>query len=144
MLNFIPNIGGIISAVPPLVVALLQYGPARALGILAGLLFIHNIIGNLLEPKIMGRALGLSALVVLLSVIIWGWLLGPVGALLSVPLTMLIKLLCANTEDLRWVAVLLGSGDGSAEQAYISEREKTRQRARLTPPPQVGASGSAA
>jgi AI-2 transport protein TqsA len=137
MLNFIPNIGSIIAAAPPLALALIAYGPGRAVGVLAGYLLINNVIGNLLEPKIMGRALGLSPLVVVLSVIIWGWLLGPVGALLSVPLTMTLKLLCANTEDLRWVAVLLGSGDGGEEVAYIAERRLARRSSGLTPAPKA-------
>lgn len=125
VLNFIPNIGSVIAAVPPVGLALIQFGPGRALGILCAYVVINNLIGNLLEPKIMGRALGISPLVVVLSVIIWGWLLGPVGALLSVPLTMTVKLICAHTEDLKWIAVLLGSGDGHEEAEYIVERERT-------------------
>jgi AI-2 transport protein TqsA len=144
VLNFIPNIGSIIAVGPPLAIALVEYGPGRALAILGGYLIVNNVIGNLLEPKIMGRALGLSALVVVLSVIIWGWLLGPIGALLSVPLTMTLKLLCANTEDLRWVAVLLGSGDGRGEVAYIAKRDLERKSTGLTPPPGANAHGSAA
>jgi AI-2 transport protein TqsA len=144
VLNFIPNIGSIIAAAPPVAIALIEYGPGRAVAILAGYLVINNVIGNLLEPKIMGRALGLSPLAVVLSVIIWGWLLGPIGALLSVPLTMTVKLLCANTEDLRWVAVLLGSGDGGEEVAYIRERAAERKSSGLTPPPGMNARGSAA
>ena len=127
VLNFIPNVGSVIAAVPPIALAFVHHGPGRALGIFAGYLLINNLIGNLLEPKVMGRALGLSPLVVVLSVIIWGWLLGPVGALLSVPLTMTLKILFANTEDLRWLAVLLGSGDGSNEEEYIVERERVRR-----------------
>jgi AI-2 transport protein TqsA len=133
VLNFIPNIGSVIAVVPPLGLALVQYGPGRALGILLGYLLINNLIGNLLEPKVMGRALGLSPLVIVLSVIVWGWLLGPIGALLSVPITTTLKILFANTEDLRWVAVLLGSGDGSEEEAYIARRiDERRSRMRLT------------
>jgi AI-2 transport protein TqsA len=133
LLNFIPNIGSVIAAVPPVAIALVQYGFGRAAGILLGYLVINNLIGNLLEPKVLGRALGLSPLVIVLSVIIWGWLLGPVGALLSVPITMTLKILFANTEDLRWLAVLLGAGDGSEEEAYIERRaEARRERVRLT------------
>ena len=69
---------------------------------------VHFTIGNFVEPRVMGRALGLSELVVLLSMIFWGWLLGPVGALLSVPLTMIIKIVLLNTDDYAWLAVLLG------------------------------------
>jgi AI-2 transport protein TqsA len=87
---------------------------------------IHNIIGNVIEPKVLGRALGLSPLVVMLSIVFWGWLLGPVGALLSVPLTMVVKIVLANTEDLRWAAVLLGPGDGREEAEYAEERRRSR------------------
>lgn len=127
VLNFIPNVGSVIAAVPPTTIALLEFGPGRGVGIVAGYVVVNNLIGNLLEPKVLGRALGLSPLVVVLSVIIWGWLLGPVGALLSVPLTVTLKVLCANTEDLRWLAVMLGSGDGSEEEEYIVQRQRVRE-----------------
>jgi predicted PurR-regulated permease PerM len=72
------------------------------------MLVVNMVVANVLEPRIMGSALGLSPLVVLMSVAVWGWVLGPVGALLSVPLTVSVKIYCASTEDLAWVAVLLG------------------------------------
>ena len=75
----------------------------------AGYLAINIVIGNLVEPHLMGRKLGLSPLVVFGSLVFWGWLWGPVGMLLSVPLTMVVKIFFLNTEDLRWMAVLLAS-----------------------------------
>jgi hypothetical protein len=87
---------------------------------------INAAIGNLLEPKVLGRAVGLSPLAIVISIVLWGWILGPIGALLSVPLTMVFKIIAAHTEDLRWLAVLLGPGEGRDEQRYVEERRRTR------------------
>lgn len=92
LLNFVPNLGSIIAAVPAVLLALIQLGPLSAL-LAAGLYAAVNIVvGNVLEPRIMGRGLDLSPLVVLLSLVFWGWLLGPVGMLLSVPLTLALRI----------------------------------------------------
>ena len=115
-LNYIPTLGMFIATVPPVVVALIQFGPGSALLVLAGYLVINFTLGNFVEPRIMGRALGLSPLVVFLSMVFWGLLWGPIGALIAVPLTMVFKIVLANTEDLRWAAVLLGSKEWFAQQ----------------------------
>jgi predicted PurR-regulated permease PerM len=109
LLNYIPTIGTIIAAVPPVVLAWLAFGPATALVTAVGYVLINVTLGSVVEPRIMGRALGLSPLVVLISMVFWWWLWGPVGALLSAPLTMMVKIVLANTTDLRWLAILLGS-----------------------------------
>ena len=70
-------------------------------------LAVNIIIGNFLDPRIVGRKLGLSALVVIISMIFWGWVLGPIGMVLSVPLTMIAKIALASNEDTRWIAVML-------------------------------------
>ena len=88
-LNFIPAIGSIIAAIPAILWALVQLGLTSALLTALAYLVVNIIIGNLLEPKFMGRKLGLSTLVVILSMIFWGWVLGPIGMVLSVPLTMI-------------------------------------------------------
>lgn len=108
LLNFIPNIGSIIAAVPAVLLALIQLGPLYALLTVAGYLFANLLIGNVIEPRYMGRGLGLSTLVVFLSLVFWGWVLGPVGMLLSVPLTMLLKIAFETNDDTRWLSVLLG------------------------------------
>ncbi len=108
LLNFVPNIGSIIAAVPPMLLALVQPGPAAALWTLVGYLVINNLVGNLLEPRLMGRGLGLSALVVFVSLVFWGWVLGPVGMFLAVPLTMALKIALDATPATRPMAVLLG------------------------------------
>jgi len=109
LLNYIPNIGSIIAAVPPVLLGLVQLGPWQALIIAGGFIAINVTIGNFIEPRYMGKRLGLSTLVVFLSLVFWGWVLGPVGMLLSVPLTMIVKIALASSEDTRWIAIMLGS-----------------------------------
>jgi predicted PurR-regulated permease PerM len=112
LLNYIPNIGSIIAAVPAMSLALLQLGPTAAGFIGLGYLTINTVMGNVVEPRYLGRGLGLSTLVVFISLIFWGWLLGTVGMLLSVPLTMIIKIALENSAEGNWFAVLLSSEEG--------------------------------
>lgn len=107
ILNFIPTLGSIIAALPAVVLAALQFGFARAGVIALGYLGVNIIFGNLVEPTLMGRRLGLSTLVVFVSLVFWGWVWGPIGMLFSVPLTMVVKIALENTRDFRWVAVML-------------------------------------
>ena len=107
-LNFVPNIGSIIAAVPAILLALIQLGLLKTLLTAAGYVVINLVMGSLIEPRFMGRGLGLSTLVVFLSLLFWGWVLGPVGMLLSVPLTMTAKIALDSRDETRWLAVLLG------------------------------------
>ncbi len=109
LLNYIPNIGSILAAVPAVLMALVQFDIGTALMVAGVYLFVNILIGSILEPRIMGQGLGLSTLVVFLSLIFWGWLLGPVGMLLSVPLTIMVKIVLDAKEDTRWIATLLGN-----------------------------------
>ena len=111
MLNFVPNIGSMIAAIPAVLMAMIQFNIATAGWIALIYLLVNNIVGNVVEPRLMGRSLGLSTLVVFLSLVFWGWLLGPVGMFLSVPLTMTLKIAFDSNDETRWLAVLLG-GDG--------------------------------
>jgi len=108
LLNYIPNIGSILAAVPAVLLAMLQLGPGAALLAALGYLGVNIFVGNVIEPRIMGRDLGLSTLVVFLSLVFWGWVLGPVGMFLSVPLTNAFKIGLEGGENTRWIAVLLG------------------------------------
>ena len=114
LLNYVPNIGSIIAAVPAVLLALVQLGPAAAAWTAAGYLVVNVLFGSVLEPRFTGRGVGLSALVVFLSLIFWGWVLGPVGMFLSVPLTITAKIALAATDETRWAAVLLGTGGEAA------------------------------
>ena len=112
LLNFIPNIGSIIAALPAVVLAFIQLGPIKALIVAAGYFVINVVMGSVIEPRFMGKSLGLSTLVVFFSLIFWGWVLGPVGMLLSVPLTITAKIALDTREDARWLSLLLGPGPG--------------------------------
>lgn len=108
-LNFVPNIGSIIAAVPVVLLALIQFGFLAAGQVVILYLVMNNVVGNFLEPKLMGQSLGLSTLVVFLSLVFWGWLLGPVGMFLSVPLTMTLKIIMDTNKNTRWISTMLSS-----------------------------------
>jgi len=108
LLHYIPNIGSIIAAIPPVLLAFVELGMGSALLVVLGNVVIGFIVGNVVEPRLMGRKLGLSTLVVFLSLIFWGSLLGLIGAILCIPLTMTMKFVFENIESTRWIAVLLG------------------------------------
>lgn len=108
LLNFVPSIGSFIAAVPGVLQALVQLGWGSALVVAALYLVINLGIGSGVEPRVMGRSVGLSTLVVFASLVFWGWVLGPVGMLLSVPLTMAVKVALESDPATRGAAVLLG------------------------------------
>ena len=110
LLNYVPSIGSVIAAVPAVLLALVQLGPGAAGATAVGYGVINVLFGNVIEPRFMGRGLGLSTLVVFLSLVFWGWLLGPVGMFLSVPLTMTVKIALDAHDDTRWIAIMLGPG----------------------------------
>ena len=116
LLNFVPNIGSIIAAVPAVLLALVQLGLGSALWTAAGYLLVNILIGSVLEPKVMGHGLGLSTLVVFISLVFWGWVLGPVGMFLSVPLTMTLKIALDSSRQTRPAAILLGSDAPAAPE----------------------------
>jgi AI-2 transport protein TqsA len=111
LLNFVPNIGSIIAAIPAVLLALVQGGVELALWATLGYVIVNVVVGNIVEPRVMGRGLGLSSLVVLLSLVFWGYILGPVGMLLSIPLTMMVKIGLEGNEQTKWVSILLGPED---------------------------------
>ena len=110
LLNFVPTVGSFIAAVPAVLLASVQLGVFPAGLTLGGFVVVNLVMGNMLEPRWMGKGLNLSPLVVFVSLVLWGWVLGPVGMLLSIPLTIMIKIALENQEETRWIGVLLGSG----------------------------------
>jgi len=108
-LNYIPNIGQVIASIPPILLALIDGGISLALWATLWLIIVNTFWGIGVEPRYMGQGLGISSLVVLLSLIFWGWLLGPVGMFLSAPLTMVVKIVLQNDQKTKWIAVLLSN-----------------------------------
>jgi predicted PurR-regulated permease PerM len=111
LLNYVPNIGSIIAAVPTVLFTFVQLGPASAAWAALAYTVVNVTVGSIIEPRFMGRGLGLSTLVVFVSLVFWGWILGPVGMFLSVPLTMTAKIALDSDDGTRWMAVLLGPED---------------------------------
>lgn len=115
LLNFIPNLGSLLAAIPPVILALIQLGPLGVMWTGISFFAINNFVGNYLEPKLMGKMLGLSAFVVFLSLILWGYIFGIVGMFLSVPLTMMIKIALDTHKKTRWLGILLGPEEEAKE-----------------------------
>jgi predicted PurR-regulated permease PerM len=122
LLHYVPNIGSIIAAIPVVILTLVQLGIGRAVLTAAVYLVVGFILGNVVEPRLMGRRLGLSTLVVFLSLVFWGSLLGLIGVVLCIPLTMTLKFACENNKSTRWVAVLLGSEVPAASFPPVSKK----------------------
>ncbi|MCD6533202.1 MAG: AI-2E family transporter [Deltaproteobacteria bacterium] len=108
LLNFIPNIGSMISIIPPVLITLFQFGSiSKTLGVFAVLIALQTVVGNFVEPKMMGKGLNLSPLTVLLSLLFWGWMWGIPGMLLSVPITAAIKIAFEQIEATRPFAMMM-------------------------------------
>ena len=125
LLNYVPTIGSIIAAVPAVLLALVQLGVGEAASTAILFLGINIVFGTITEPRLMGHGVGISPLVVFIGLVFWGWVFGPVGMLLSVPLTMTLKLALERSPDTRWLAVLLGS----ERDAVFKLREEAESRA---------------
>lgn len=121
LLNYIPNIGSILAGIPAVLFALVQLGFDGFLWTTGVFVFVNMFVGNVVEPRVMGKGLGLSTLVVFLSLIFWGFILGTVGMFLSVPLTMTVKIILEQNEKTKWIAILLGT---RKEAEVLIERRK--------------------
>ena len=111
LLNYIPSIGSVIAAVPAVLVALVGLDMSSVLWVIALYLTINIVMGNVVEPRYMGRGLGLSVVVIFFSLIFWGWVLGSVGMFLAIPLSMTIKIAFESHPSTKAIAMLLSSVD---------------------------------
>jgi predicted PurR-regulated permease PerM len=118
LMNYIPNVGALLAAIPAVLLAVLQSEGRMGvpLATIALYVIVNSVIGVLIEPRWLGRGLGMSTLAVFLSLVFWGWVLGPVGMLISVPLTMAVKIALESSDDTRWVAILMGSESEPAKE----------------------------
>ena len=123
LLNYVPSIGSLIAAVPAVLLTFVQLGAFPALVVAGVYIVVNFVIGSILEPRVMGQGLGLSTLVVFSSLVFWGWVLGPVGMLLSVPLTMTAKIALESREESHWLAVMLGPAPGKTLQPQLEAKE---------------------
>lgn len=115
LLNYIPNLGSILAAAPPVLIALVQAGVGRAALVALGYVVVNFAIGNAAEPMFMGKQFGLATVVVFLSLIFWGWVWGVLGMLLSVPLTMVCKIVLEQYPELHWLVVMISKAPKPGE-----------------------------
>jgi len=139
LLNYIPAVGSTLAAIPAIIEGLVTNGPGCAIGVSIGYAIINFSLDNFLQPMLLGRRFGISGLVVVLSVIFWGWLWGPVGMFLAVPLTMMMKVLMENTHEFRWVSAAMAKkkvkrGEVVLETPEIVEAELLGSGAATEPP----------
>lgn len=140
LLNFIPAIGSIIASIPPALFALIQFGWWQMSFVLIGYFVINMLLGNFIEPMLLGNRFGISTLVVILSVVFWGWLWGPVGMFLAVPLTMMIKVMLDTTEEFRWLSVAMSKDAAPGRNRWLRHRRRTKgsSRSKRLPVPTRG------
>ncbi len=133
LLNYVPTVGSIIASIPAVITAMIQ--PDLGIGVAAlvalGYVVINTVFGSIIEPQLMGRRLGLSPLVVFVSLAFWLWVWGPIGGLLSVPLTIVVRLVLERSEELHWLSVLLGSSSEPEVAPPPPRRRKVLAKVRL-------------
>lgn len=137
LLNFIPNLGSVLAALPAVAFALIQLGVPRALGVAAGYALVNVWWGNIVEPNLMGRRLRLSPLVVFVSLLFWGWVWGPAGMVLSVPMTMAFKIGFENSPNLKWLAVILEQAPRAGPSARTEAAAPAEPAVRAAEPPRA-------
>jgi len=126
LLNYVPTIGSIIAAVPAILLALVQLGFGEATATAVGFVAINVVFGNFVEPRLMGYGVGISPLIVFVGLVFWGFVFGPIGMLLSVPLTMTLKLALESDPRTRWIAILIGS---ERDAQYALDQRRAQETA---------------
>jgi AI-2 transport protein TqsA len=136
LFNYVPTIGSLVAAVPPIVLGLIQLGFWQGFGIAMVYLAINTAIGNFIEPAVMGRGFGISTIVVILSVLFWGWLWGPVGMFLAIPLTMMFKVMVDSSDDFRWVGVAMSKDPDQELTSMLQSRPENSSPGSPGPAPE--------
>jgi predicted PurR-regulated permease PerM len=132
LLNYVPTIGSIIAAVPAILMALVQLGVGEAIWTAMAFVMINVTFGNFIEPRLMGYGVGISPLIVFVGLFFWGWVFGPVGMLLSVPLTMTLKMALESDDNTRWIAIL-DAPKKKAETRMFRNRARERNVVTIGP-----------
>jgi predicted PurR-regulated permease PerM len=109
-MSFIPNIGFLISVIPPAFMALVQFGFTEMIIVIVAYILINFLVDNVIRPRFIQEGLNLSVTVTFLSLILWGWVLGPIGAILAVPMAMIVQSILESREETRWLAYMMGDG----------------------------------
>ena len=124
LFGYIPYLGFYMAAIPPMLLGLFKYGPIGAVAVLAGISLVNMLVENVLFPSLAGKGLKLSPTIVFLSLFYWSFILGAAGALIAVPLTIVVKIVLESSEDTRLIAKLMeSSGDRDQEEEKSEERE---------------------
>ena len=123
--NFIPAVGSTAACIPAVIEALVMEGVGSALTLGVGYGAINFFLDNFVQPALLGRRFGISPLVIILSVIFWGWMWGPVGMFLAVPLTMVAKVLLDNSEEFRWLSVAMSKKKVKHGEVQLSDFDLT-------------------
>jgi predicted PurR-regulated permease PerM len=110
-LSFVPNIGFIISVIPPAIMALLQFGAPQMLIVVVAFIVINGLVDNVIKPQFIKEGVNIAPSVTFLSLVLWGWVLGPIGAILAVPAAIVIQAILNGQESTRWLAYMMGSGE---------------------------------
>lgn len=117
--SFVPNVGFWISVIPPAILALIQYGITQMLIVIIAYVVINFLVDNVLKPRFIAEGVNIDATVTFLSLIVWGWVLGPTGAILSVPMTIILQAILDSRDETRWMAYLMGTG----KEPYQSDED---------------------
>jgi predicted PurR-regulated permease PerM len=109
-MSFVPNVGFYISVIPPAVMALIQFGVPQMMIVIVAYFVINFVVDSVIKPRFIQKGLGISYAVAFLFLILWGWVLGPIGAILAVPIAMIVKAILESRKETRWLAYLMGDG----------------------------------
>ena len=109
-LSFVPNVGFLISVIPPALLAFIQFGTTQMLIVIVAYVVINFLVDNVIKPRFIAEGLNISVTVTFLSLIIWGWVLGPAGAILAVPMSIILQAILASRDETRWLAYIMGTG----------------------------------